>query len=662
MSGNELFEFDGYSLDPQERLLLRDGVPVPLEPKVFDTLVVLIRHGGRLASKEKLIQEVWPDSFVEEGNLVRHISILRKALSRDDGGKPYIETVPKLGYRFVGDVRARSGGLAEVIVQSTKVSVVVEDEDCSGETEGTPVGAPHRTDERKTESEHRVATSPEERSFGGSKRRRLAVGAMLMLVAAAVASALFFRANTVGEQAVDSVAVLPFANVGGGIDAEYLSDGVTENLINRLSQLPNLKVMSRNSVFRYKGRETDAQAAGKELGVRAVLTGKVIQRGEDLIVSAELVDVRDNSQLWGGQYDRKPSDMLAMQTDMARDIAAQLRPKLSGEVQQRLARSDTDDPEAYELYLRGRYALNTLTFQRQNGLGYFQQAVEKDPQFALAYAGMAEAYVLMASIGSTFRFPPREAYSQAKAAASKAVELDDTLAEAHVSLGLIAFNSEWDWAGAEREFKRALELRPDLISARHWYSHLLIAQGRFDESLAESLRGLALDPLDVAMNFHLGFHYWNARQLDQGSAQLLKTLALNPNHHETHNILGLVYAQQGSYREAIAELQRATELGSWDNRGHLGYVYAVSGQRDEAQKLVAELLKETGSKDVSPCNVARIYAGLGENEQAFAWLERAILERDTNLTMPGLKVDAQLESLHADPRFQDLLRQMGLSR
>lgn len=659
MPGNELFEFDGYSLDPEEHLLLRDGVPVPLEPKVFETLVVLIRHGGRLASKEKLLQEVWPDTFVEESNLVRHISILRKALSRDDG-RPYIETVPKLGYRFVGEVRTLAGGMAEVIVQSTKVSVVVEEEESSVETEARPRSAPHETGEVTTGRGLHAATNEE--PFVRSKRRHLTVGITVLLVTTAVATAFFFRANTVGEEVVDSVAVLPFINVGGGPDAEYLSDGVTESLLYRLSRLPNLKVMSRNSVFRYKGLETDAQAVGRELGVRAVLTGKVIQRGDDLIVSAELVDVRDNSQLWGGQYDRKMSDLLAVQTDMARDISRQLRPKLSSEAQQRLAVRDTESPEAYELYLKGRYALNTLTFQRQNGLGYFEQAVEKDPRFALAYAGMAEAYVLMASIGSTFRFPPREAYSRAKAAALRAVEIDDTLAEAHVSLGLIAFNSEWDWAGAEREFKRALELNPDLITARHWYSHLLIAQGRFDESLAESLRGLSLDPLDVAMNFHLGFHFWNTRQLDQGSAQLQKTLALNPNHHETHNILGLVYAQQGNYRDAIAELQRATELGSWDNRGHLGYVYAVSGQRNEAQKLVAELVKETRTKDVSPCNIARIYAGLGQNEQAFVWLERAIAERDTNLTMPGLKVDAQLDSLHSDPRFQDLLRQMGLTR
>jgi tetratricopeptide (TPR) repeat protein len=295
-------------------------------------------------------------------------------------------------------------------------------------------------------------------------------------------------------------------------------------------------------------------------------------------------------------------------------------------------------------------------------LGYFEQAVERDPGYALAYAGMAESYVLMADLGATFKLPPKDAYTRAKAAALRAVEIDDTLAEAHVSLGRVAFNYEWDWAGAEREFKRAIALKPDFVPAHHWYSHVLISQGRFDESLAESLHALALDPLDVAMNFHMGFHYWNARQYDQAGAQLEKTLTMDPNHHETHSILSLVYAQQRRYREAIAELQKSMELGGWDKRGFLGYVYAVSGRRGEAQKLLRQLLDEAKSKPVSAYNVARIYTGLGEKEQAFSWLERAIAERDSNLTMPGLKPDVQLDTLRSDPRFQELLRRMRLSQ
>ena len=646
MSISDLFEFDSYRLDATERLLLRDGVPVPLEPKVFETLVVLIRYGGKLVTKDQLMKEVWPDTFVEESNLVRHISILRKALSRGDGEPPYIETVSKLGYRFVGVVRPPIIEQTELILQSAKVSVVVEDE---------------QSDLRNNRF---VGTTDYKHQYLGSTKRRWLAGALALAVATAgiATAAIYFRPFVSRTEPIDSVAILPFVNVAASPETEYLSEGITESLTNNLSQLPGLKVMSRNAVVRYKGSETNAQQAGSALGVRAVLTGKVIQRGNDLIVNAELVDVRDNSHLWGGSYDRKLSELQAVQIELARDISQQLRLKIGNEAQQRLAKPATQNSEAYELYLKGRYAVNNLTRQQQSGLGYFEQAVERDPGYALAYAGMAESYVLMADLGATFKLSPKDAYARAKAAALRAVEIDETLAEAHVSLGRIAFNYEWDWSGAEREFKRAIALKPDLVPAHHWYSHVLISQGRFDESLAESLHALSLDPLDVAMNFHLGFHYWNARQYDQASAQLEKTVTMDPNHHETHGILSLVYVQQKRYREAIAEQQKSMALGGWDKRGFLGYIYAVAGRRGEAQKLLAQLLDEAKSKPVSAYNIARIYTGLGEKEQAFSWLERAIAERDSNLTMPGLKADVELDTLRSDPRYQELLQRMHLSQ
>ena len=642
MSLRELFEFDSYRLDPAERLLLRDGVAVPLEPKVFETLVVLIRGGGRLVTKDQLMKEVWPDTFVEESNLVRHISILRKALSRGDDEPPYIETVSKLGYRFVGNMRPPAIEQTEVIVESAKVSVIVEEELDGSARRVSPTLDTHRP-------------------LNSAKWRWWAAGSTLAIVAiGVVATASYFRVFSSHTHEIDSVAILPFVNVGASPEMEYLSDGITENLTNSLSRLSGLKVMSRNSVVRYKGAETNAQQAGIALGVRSVLVGNVTQRGDDLIVTAELVDVRDNSRLWGNSYDRKLADLQAVQIELAREISQQLGRTLSGEAQQRLSQPATQDHEAYDLYLKGRHALNNLTRQQQSGLGYFEQAVARDPDYALAYAGMAESYVLMADLGATFKIPPKDAYRQAKAAALRAVEIDETLAEAHVSLGRVAFNYEWDWAGAEREFKRAIALKPASVPAHHWYSHLLISQGRFDESLQESLRALALDPLDVAMNFHLGFHYWNARQYDQAAAQLKKTLTMDPNHHETHGILGLVYVQQQRYPEAITEWQKSVELGGWDKRGFLGYVYAVSGRRVEAQDLLDQLLKEAKSEPVSAYNIARIYTGLAEKEQAFSWLERAIAEHDSNLTMPGLKSDVQLDTLRSDPRFEGLLRRMRL--
>lgn len=639
----ELFEFDSFLLDPTEHLLLRDGEPVPLEPKVFETLLVLIRQ-GRLVGKEELMQAVWPDSFVEESNLTRNISVLRKALNRTDGGPQYIETVPKRGYRFVGELRAPAGERADLILQTARVSVVVEEEE-SGEI---------------ATEQHDTATPWKRRSLGQLKSHKLAVALTVALLMAAVTAAAYISSFFGSGQAIDSIAVLPFVNEGGDPDTEYLTDGITDSLINSLSQLPTLKVMSRNSVFHYKGQETDARAAGKELRVRAVLTGLVVIRGDSLSIRIELVDVRDNSHLWGRQYPRKLSDLPAVPAELACDVSEKLRLRLSGEDKQRLLKRDTVNPEAYDLYLKGRYYLNALTPEGdKRGLEYFQRAIEIDSHYGAAYAGLAEYYAVVAYPATTSSVPPREAYSKAKEAALRAVELDARLAEAHTSLGMIAMLDEWDWKGAEREIRRAIALNPNYVNARHWYSHYLIYLGRFPESLAESQSALALDPLDVGMNFHLGFHYYSARQYDQAIAQLQKALDMNPNHSDAHTILGLVYEQKGRYAEAIAELQKNRQLGGVDQRGCLGHVYASSGQMGKARKLLDELQEEAKHTNVSPFNIARIYEGLGEKDQAFAWLEKAYAERDSNLT--NLKVEPEFDSLHSDPRFTDLLQRIGVS-
>jgi TolB-like protein/DNA-binding winged helix-turn-helix (wHTH) protein/Tfp pilus assembly protein PilF len=655
----ELFEFDSFRLDPAEQLLLRDGQPVPLEPKVFETLLVLIRHGGRLVGKEELMREVWPDSFVEDSNLTRNISILRKALNRNDGGPQYIETVPKRGYRFVGEVQALVDARTELIVQSAKVSVVIDEEesDQDGSERGdmsTRLDGVTRTDQQST-----VAAGWKQISFGWVRGHKSSVALSVLSLAAAAVAAAYFRPLGRDGQAIDSLAVLPFVNEGANPETEYLSDGITDSLINSLSQLPGLKVMSHNSVHRYKGREVDARATGKELGVRAMLTGRVVTRDDSLSITAELVDAEDNRHLWGEQYNRKLSDILAMQSEISRDISEKLRRKLSGADKQRLAKTYTENPEAYDLYLKGRYYMNTLTDEGlQEGLGYFQRAIEKDSRYGPAYAGLAESYTALGNVGAAPVIPPKEATRKAKAAALQAVELDETLAEAHTSLGLIAMSFEWDWNGAEREFRQAIALNPNYVNAHHWYSHYLINLGRFEESLDESRRALALDPLDVAMNHHLGVHYYHARQYDQAIAQLQKTLEMDRNHSESHTILGVAYEHKGMYDEAIAELKRGVELGGTDERGSVGHVYAISGKRGEAQKLLDQLQEESRHKYVSPYGIAAIYEGLGEKDHAFEWLEKAYAERDGN--MIRLKVDPDLDSLHSDERFADLLRRIGL--
>ncbi|MFN0122414.1 MAG: protein kinase domain-containing protein [Blastocatellia bacterium] len=564
------------------------------------------------------------------------------------------------------DRDARYQTMPELLTNLKRLQRQLERQEEAPEEE--PTALLHRAAEAPTQtlqpaqSTNEQVTARQEAFVEKLKRRPLRVALTLLLVLAVMSAALYFSPLVSRESAIDSLAVLPFVNVGANPDAEYLSDGITNSLINGLSQLPKLKVMSRNSVFRYKGKETDAQQAGNALGVRAVLIGKVTQRGDDLIVNAELVDVRDNSHLWGEQYNHKLSDLLAVQAELARDISQQLRLKLSNETEQRLTKRGTESAEAHDLYLKGRYAMNALTPEEgKKALDYFRQAVEKDPGYALAYAGLAQAYADSASLGATFAMSPRDAFVQARAAALKAVELDDTLAEAHTSLAMIAHSYEWDWNSVEREFKRAVALNPNYVVAHHFYAHYLLLMGRLEEALAESQRALALDPLDVAMNFHLGWYYYQARQYDQAEAQFQKTLAMNRNHSGAHGILGQVYAQQGRYNEAIAELQKNTELGGIDTRGSLGQVYAIAGQRGAAQKLLAQLQEEGKHKHVSPYNIAKIYAGLGEQEQAIAWLEKAVVARDSNLTDPGLNVDVIFDSLRTDPRFADLLRRMNLA-
>jgi eukaryotic-like serine/threonine-protein kinase len=506
-----------------------------------------------------------------------------------------------------------------------------------------------------------AAITGKHQSFDKLKQHKLGLVVILTLLLAAVTVAGYFSFFGGRAAAIESLAVLPFVNVGANPDTEYLSDGITDSLINGLSRLPKLKVMSRNSVFRYKGKETDAQQVGNTLGVRAVLMGKVTQRGDDLLISVELVDVRDNSHLWGEQYNHKLSNLPAVQTDLARNVSQQLRLKLSSAEQQQLAKRGTENAKAYELYLKGRYQLNTLLPESEKrSLEYFRQALEKDAGFAPAYAGLAGTYVQMASVGTTFEVAPKELFQQAKVAASKAVELDSTLAEAHLALAEIARVFEWDWNGAEREYKRASELNPNFVPVHHFYAHHLVLMNRFEESLAESQRALALDPLDVGINFHLGWNYCHVRQYDQAETQLKKTLAMDPNHTGVRSVLGLVYVHQGRYQEAIAALQKSREQRGRDFRGNLALAYALAGQRDEAQKLLKQLQEEGRHKYVSPYNIAKIYLGLGEKDQAFVWLEKAIVEREGNLTDPGLHVDAVFDSLHSDPRFANLLRRMGL--
>jgi serine/threonine protein kinase len=495
------------------------------------------------------------------------------------------------------------------------------------------------------------------------RRKRMTFIAIAVLAAALAGFSVwyFMRAS----QAIDSVAVLPFVNVGGDVNTEYLSDGITESLINSLSQLPNLKVIARSSVFRYKGKEIDPQTVGRELGVRAVLTGRVVQMGDQLSIQTELVDVDTQTRLWGENYNRKVSDIIPLQDEISREISEKLRLKLSGKEREQLSKRYTENSQAYQLYWKGRYLWNRRRAEDiREAIRDFQLAIDLDPNYALAYTGLADCYVL----GLLLQMSPKEAMPIAIEKTNRALAIDPGLAEAHTSLAKIKLSYEWDWTGAEAEFKKAIELKPGYATAYQWYGVYLSEMGRHDESLEQRKRALNLDPLSLSISTGVGRAYFWAHRYDEAIQHLQETLEKDSKYADTHWSFGLAYEGKKMYAEAIASFQSAISLsktaefpeGKPEMIAALGHVYAVSGRRAEALKIL-EQLKEliVQQRYVSPYSIALIYIGLGEKDLAFDWLDHAYNERDESYI--HLKVDPRLDDLRSDPRFIERLRLIKLA-
>src|SRR5262245_32564980 len=458
--------------------------------------------------------------------------------------------------------------------------------------------------------------------------------------------------------AINSVAVLPFANADP--NTEYLSDGITESLINSLSQLSQLKVIARTTAFRYKGKDADPRTVGHDLKIDAVLTGKVVQQGDSLIVQTELVNTSDGAQIWGERYNRKLSDIYSTQEEIARQISDRLRLRLSGAERRQITKRYTENIEAYQLYLKGRYFAGKRTEESyQKAIEHYKQALDLDPNYALAYVGLADAYYI------GLRHPPPspsvENIRQSRDAAKKALAIDESLGEAHNSLARIIWQHDWNWPGAEREFKRSIELDPGNAFAHRIYAYYLVSMGQFDQSIVEQKLAQQLDPLSLIINLNVGTALYFAGETDAALAQIRKTQEMDPNFVETYLHFGMAYPQKGMYREAIAELNKAAPFsGGFASNiiSLLGYNYALWGKRDEAIKRLDELKELSKRKIVPARDIAIIYTGLGEKDQAFKWLRQACEERDGMLVY--LKFDPVFKSLRADPRFADLLQCIGL--
>ena len=491
-------------------------------------------------------------------------------------------------------------------------------------------------------------------------QRRMIVLALAALLTVAIVVAAYAYYSRKNNSVIQSIAVMPFVNESRNADLDYLSDGMTETLISNLSRLPNLSVKARSSVFRYKGKETNPQTIGKDLNVQAVLNGRVTQLPDQLTLTLELVDTKTENVIWSEQYNRKQADLIALQSEIARDVSSRLR-KLSGTDEARVTKIYTANPEAYQLYLKGRFYFDKRTEEgMKTAIDYFGQAIARDPNYALAYSGLADTYTLTGAQNATLGgSPSNEMFPKAMAAARKAVEADDTLAEAHVSLAHITLYYR-DWAHAEREYKRAIELNPNHGTAHHWYGVGLMMNGRFDEALSQMKTAVELEPVSLPINTSLGWVLWASRQYDLGAEQLRKTLEMNPNFLLAHYRLAKIYVANRKFEEAISEFQQCVRLsgnGPLAIAG-LGQAYGMSGKKNEAVKMLRQLQKISSQVFVSPYHTALVYAGMGDKDQAFVWLEKSYAEGDGALIL--MNIDPGLDPLRSDRRFADLVRRAGL--
>jgi eukaryotic-like serine/threonine-protein kinase len=481
------------------------------------------------------------------------------------------------------------------------------------------------------------------------------IGIVLLGIISAVGYFGFFaKSNT---KQIESIAVMPFVNEGGNPDVEYLSDGMTETLIKSLSQIPNLNVKPRSSVFRYKGKDTDLRTIARELNVQAILNGRVIQRGEQLTLSLELIDVGKDSVIWTESYNRKTSDLVSLQSEIARDVSTNLKAKLSGAEETKVTKTSTTDPEAYQAYLKGRYYWNRRTAENlKKAIEQFKLATDRDPNYALAFVGLADCYAVLQEYAGT---PTSETIPQAKAYAERALRLDSQLAEPHATLGSVN-NSLWQWAEAEREYKRAIEINPNYATAYHWYSIFLKDIGRNDEAATTIKRASEIDPLSSVISVNITRMYQLQNDHEASIENSLKIIELDPNFGPAYEYLGLSYLKLGRKAEAVAALEKAAELTNRSSitLGHLGYVYAATGKRTEAIAVIKELEDKYAGKEANGQYIAFVYAGLGEKDEAFEWLEKDFQARNGKLA--EIRWQIPLEPLSDDPRFKGLLKRMNL--
>jgi Predicted integral membrane protein len=583
-----VYKFDRFLVNEVERLLLRDGEVVPLTTKVFDILLTLIRSSGRLVRKNTLLNEIWPDAFVEEANLSVNIASLRKALGEGPAEHRYIETIPKLGYRFVASVLRLDAN-----------------SDCANAGKARTTSVTWRE----------------------------------------IKSAEPFQ----------SLVVLPFENVSDDPNSAYLADGLAESIMNNLSQLGDLRVVGRNTAFRYRGN-VDSLTVGRELGVDSVLSGRVLRLAERIVIRTDLVETGDGWQIWGKQYHRKLSDVLSVQDEISREICKGLRFQLSLAERQKLTKRHTDNVAAYRLYLKGRYHWSKYNQEGlRKAIECFKQAIETDPTYALAYAGLADCYYRLSNVYA----PTREAMPRAKAAALKALEIDPNVSETHCVLGVIKLCYELDWAGAEAEFRKAIEINPNDSIAHQRFALYFDLLGRFDEARRELEMALKIDPLSPQLYSSFGAMFFLARDYKSAIGEVQKALELDGKHIPSLYLMGRIHEGLGQTEQAISVFKKILALNETPMfLAVLGHAYALAGDERQARHVLAKLEKPSPGSYVSAYSKALINVALGDTDLAFEQMEQAYEDRSEMITM--LKVDPALDIVRSDLRFAKLLRRVGL--
>jgi DNA-binding winged helix-turn-helix (wHTH) protein/TolB-like protein/Tfp pilus assembly protein PilF len=624
------YEFGNFRVNAAKRLLLKgEGETIPLMPKAFDTLLYLVEHHGKLIEKEELMGAIWSDTIVEENNLTQNISILRRVLGEKHGDNRFIVTVPGHGYKFVAEVRKMDAA-----------------------------GKPKRL--FAADGSNPVLTEAETPKINDRTTRRFWFTALAAFGVFALSSLGFYlwRANAKSDAPIKTIAVLPFKPLVAENGNEALGLGMADTLINKISTSGEIIVRPLGSVSRYNALEQDSLLAGRELGVDSVLEGNIQTSGDRIRISARLSRTGDGKQLWAGQFDENFTNIFAVQDSISERVLAALTLKLSGDKQKRLTKRYTENVEAYQLYMRGSFHASKLILpEATKAVEYYQQAIVIDPNYALPYVGLAQAYAGFSLSGD---IPANETMLKAKAAALRAVELDQTMAESQVAAGMIAFWYDWNWSEAEKRFGRALELDVNNGRAYFYYAHLNSTLGRHEEAITMGKRARELDPLSLIANSAEGQFLFYAGRSDEALSRLQKTLELYSDFWHTHLTLSNIYTEKGMFAEAVAEADTAAKLsgGNFQAVATRGYALAKSGNLAAAQSVLAELQKSSATRYVAPYNFAIIYNALGETHTALDYLEKAFAER--NVLMVFLRIDPKWKNLRNDPRYKALLERISL--